>query len=306
MRKIAVIRTIKSAFSCVVKNPKVVIPFLAFAAILLLILGYFFVQMTEFQFFPPEEYVMQEEPPFEALGDFFQFMAFMVIASLFIFLIFPFFEGWTLAAVAPAYANEPVSLVEALRKALSKYFGLLGITIIVTIACLVVSFILSIFFVVVTFFSMMRHPFPSPEPYASVPTEFMFSEFFITYSVMFLILAIFMVIFIYMKPAYIVSGKSLSESLGDGFEMAKKNFVPSCLIYLFFLVGQTVLCGVPQAIVIFGGIIDFDSFFYQGFEGMISTIFLIGAVTVCVYALVNSVMYTALVYAYMDSHEMVD
>jgi len=303
MRKITVIPTMKRAFSCVIHHPTVVVPFTVFFLVIGLIIVYTFSRF--FELF--DMVASAEEAPFAVMGGIFGFFAFIFLIILFVFFTFPFFEGWTFAAAASAFKNESVSIVDAARKALSKYIGLVVITFIMVLAWLVVGSILSIIISVVIF-AMTASFTPIPSEYSPAPSITQFYGMAVMYGIMIVIMVAFMVIFIYMKPAYIVSGKRFSESLGDGFDTTKKNFLPSFLIVLFFVLVPFLVNGVLWAVLTVGGVLDFEELLYPDFAEVTSlfpVLIVVGAVLVIVNVVFYAAFYAAVTYSYMDSHEMV-
>lgn len=303
-----VIPTIKNAFSCVVTHPKVIVPFFVF----FLLFGSIFVYALRrfFELFSmiasPEAFASPEEAPFAVMG-IFSFFAFIFLIILFVFFAFPFFEGWTFAAAGSAFKNEPVSLGGTAKRALSTYIGVLVITFIMVVVWLVIGSILSIIMSVVMFFIMASFaPAPSVSP---APSAAQISGIFVVYAIMIVIMIVFMVFFVYMKPAYVVGKKRVFESLGDGFDTAKANFVPSFVIVLFFVVVLVVLYGIVWGVFTVSGVLDFEHLMYPDFTGMHSlfpVLIGVGVVMGIVYLVVYSAFYAALTYAYMDSHEMIN
>jgi hypothetical protein len=295
MRKIQVIPTIKNSFVCIVRHPKVVIPFgvVSVAAILVAVL----LVDRVIEFF---DFVMEPEEVVEFFNAMFGFVVMIFATVLIVFLALPFFEGWTYAALGAAFNNGPVSLAEAARKSGSRYIGMVIISIIIAVISMVVGFFVSLFSSVIMVFFM--HDMQQ----SGVPV----AGFFTMYGVMFLIIAVVTVILIYLKPAYMVGGKVLSESLKDGFETAKDNYLASLLIYLIFIGGQVLLYVAMWAALIPGSILHFEEVFYAENIDFISSITArllpVGIVVVIVSFLLYVVYYAALTYAYMDSHEMID
>ena len=304
MREIETIPTIRRAFSCVIEHPQVVIPFFIFFLITSFIFVYAFNRF--FEFF--NVFLSSREPlPGDVFQTVFGFLALIFLVILVSVFVFPFFEGWTFATAGLACKNEPVSLTKAFRKALSKYLGVLVISIIVAFAAAAIgSVVWPILFLLV--FPM---DFPSAVPYTSFPLSSVFYRLFSAYGLVFLIVTIFIVLFVYLKPAYILGDKSLVDSLNDGFATARKNFIPSCLVYLFFSVLQ-ILLYVGGAILVFDTI-DFEKFWliedfssgYDVIQTELESLFPVALVGLFVYFLLHSILYTALAHAYMDSHEIV-
>ena len=303
MKKIAVIPTMKRAFSCVIHHPQVVVPFTVFFLVIGLVIVYSVSRF--FEFF--DIFASAEEAPFAVIEGIFGFFAFIFLIIVFVFFTFPFFEGWTFAATASAFKNESVSIVDAAKKALSKYVGLVVITFIMVLAWLVVGSILSIIISVVIFATMASFS-PIPSEYSAAPSITQFSGIAVMYGIMIVIMVAFMVIFLYMKPAYMVTGKRFSESLSDGFDTAKKNFLSSFLIVLFFVLVPFLVYGVLWAVLTVGGVLDFEEFLYPGFaevSSLFPVLIVVGVVLTIVYIVFYAAFYAAVTYAYMDSHEMI-
>lgn len=294
MREIKVIPTIKNGFSCVICNPKVVIPFVVFFFIISLIAVAAFNRIVEFF-----DFLMSPEDVSGMFGTIFGFIILILLVGLFMFFAFPFFESWTYAALASAFKDESVSLGKAAKTGLSKYVGMVIITIIVAIVSAVVGFVASF----ISSFFMIASMSYSPSP------DFPFLGFLAMYGVMFFVIALVTVLLLYLKPAYVAGDKKFSESIKDGFETAKENFLPTLLIYLFFLVVQILLWGAALAALVFSGIVKAGEFFYQPDFGVLSSVaskvLPVGLVVLLVYVLLNTVLYAALMYGYMDSHEMI-
>ncbi len=303
MRKIRVIPTIEKAFSCVFHHPKVFVPFLVLCLLAALFFVYIFGRFSTLFGMS----VSPEEAPFAVIQGIFSLFALIFLAVILLVLIVPFFEGWTFAAAALAYTNEPVSLMKAAKKALSKYIGLLVITFVMIVAWVIIGSILSAIISVVMFAAMASLGSVSPESYPSVPSAAYFNVFFMMYGIIFLIMAIFLVFFVYMKPAYIVGEKRLSESLGDGFNTSKANFFPTFLIVLFFLVVPLVFLIVVGSVILLSST-GFKQFLISGPQAMypdLGVLLLVGLPLCVICILFYAVFYAGLAYAYMDSHEIV-
>ena len=303
MQKVKIIPTMRKSFLCVFQHPQVILPFFAFSLILGLIFAYAFNEMIGFL----EAFSSPEEMPFEAFGPFFSFFYLIILVVLFVFFAFPFFESWTFAALGYAYKNEPASLVKAARKGISKYLGVLIISIIIALVSAVVGSILS-FVIMLGFFPFMTYTVPASPEYM-VPSISQFSGIFIMYGIMILIITLLMALFIYLKPSYVLGERRFSESLNDGFETARKNIVATWALYLSYEVLRIVLWGVIAGIVIWSGMLDFEELMILGDFDILSAFFsdLIPLVVVAVVAnyLIYTLLYAAITYAYMDSHEMI-
>jgi hypothetical protein len=213
--------------------------------------------------------------------------SFFIVTGVLLFIAYellsPFFEGLTYAALGSAFRNEPVLLRKAAGKALSKYPGILVITIIITIITITVGSLISsvvslVVFSSMSFFSILL----ALNPYSIL----------VWVGLVFFVTRIFVVLFIYLEPAYILGGKHFVKSLYDGVKTAVKNFVPSCLIYLGFAMMRIILFGIT-------------------FSGMIMSTVVPEAVYVRVvgiigYYFLHMVLYAALAYIYMESHEMTE
>lgn len=306
MQEIKIIPTLRKSFLCVFQHPQVLVPFLVFSLITGLIFAYAFDRMIEFigSF---DVFTSPEEMPFEAFGSFFSFFYLIVLVALFSFFAFPFFEGWTFAALGYAFKNEPVSLAKAARKGLSKYLGVLIISIIISLVSAVVGSIVSII-VLLAFYPFVTPTYPVSPEYV-VPSVPQLSGYFVMYGVIILLITLFMVFFIYLKPSYVLGDRRFSESLNDGFETVRKNIVPSWVLYLSFEVLRMVSLGVIAGIVIWSGIIDIGKFVvledFQVISTFLSELIPLIVVAIVVNYLIHTLLYAAITYAYMDSHEMI-
>jgi hypothetical protein len=306
MQKVKIIPTMRKSFLCVFQHPQVIVPFLVFSLITGLIFAYAFDRMIEFigSF---DVFASPEEMPFEAFESFFSFFYLIMLVALFAFFAFPFFESWTFAALGYAFKNEPVSLAKAARKGISKYLGVLVISIIIALVSGVVGSIVSIV-VLLAFFPFMASTIPVSPEYM-VPSIPQLSGFFIMYGVIILVTTLFMALFIYLKPSYVLGERRFSESLNDGFETVRKNIVPSWALYLSFEVLRMVSMGVIAGIVIWSGMIDLGKFVvledFQIISTFLSELIPLIVVAVVVNYLIYTFLYAAITYAYMDSHEMI-
>jgi len=224
--------TIREAFLCVIRHPKAFIPYLVFSILFLFIFTWI---LTNF--------VNTISEPTENLADAFyeslRAFSFFIVTGVLLFIAYevlsPFFEGLTYAALGSAFRNEPVLLRKAAGKALSKYPGILVITIIAAIITLIVGSLITsvvslVLFSSMSFFSILF----TLNPYSIL--AWVGLVFFVT--------RVIVVLFIYLKPAYILGDKHFAKSLYDGVKTVVKNFVPSCLIYLGFAVMRIVLFGI--------------------------------------------------------------
>ncbi|MBU7018350.1 MAG: hypothetical protein HXS44_12640 [Theionarchaea archaeon] len=306
MQKIRFILTMRKSFLCVFQHPQVIVPFLVFSLITSLIFVYAFDRMIEFigSF---DVFTSPEEMPFEAFGSFFSFFYLIMLVALFAFFAFPFFESWTFAALGYAFKSEPVSLSKAAKKGLSKYLGVLVISIIISLVSAVVGSIVSIV-VLLAFSPFMTSTIPVSLEYVA-PSLAQLSGYFIMYGVIVLFITLFMVFFIYLKPSYVLGDRRFSESLNDGFETVRKNIVPSWAFYLSFEVMRMVSLGVIAGIVIWSGMIDVEEFVvledFQIISTFLSELVPFVVVAIVVNYLIYTLQYTAIAYAYLDSHEMI-
>ena len=275
---IKTVPTIKKALSCILKHPKVFIPFLLFSIISYVISAYFFTVAADSL---PE--ILRQEGFIDSLWEGLQALFGIIVRGLIVVLLyvlmFPFFETWTYACLAPAFKNEPVSLVKACGKGISKYVGVLFISIITALTSVIIgsllSFVFSFAFVGILSFLSAFHVF----------------GILLWVGLMSLVTRIFMVLFIYLKPAYILGGQHFGKSIIDGFKTALKNFIPSLLMYLGCAVIQLFLIIMTFGALVLGSVVP-DILFLRG-AGMI------------LYYFLYTVLYASLTYVYMNSHEMI-
>lgn len=307
MKSITATTTIKNAFPCVVHNPKVIIPFFVLFLGLSLIVTSLFNSIINFLEFGIEP----ENLPFEAFGTIFGFIVTIFLVVVVAVLVVPFFEGWTYAALGSAFKKESVSITKTARKGVSKYLGVLVISILIAIASAAISSLFSSItsFAIVSSIEDFFLEYPDVEPFLVFSSLSNFYGVFIAYGVVFLITTIIMVLFYYLKPAYVIGDNPLSESLNDGFTTARENFFPSCIVVLVL----TVLEEVP--FLVFWGILFVKGWFniekyisgdivalVHSHAGTLLTGFLIAFLA---YFVLHTVLHAALSYAYMDSHEMI-
>lgn len=294
--KVNVIPTVHKAFSCVFHHPLAAVPFLIFSALacplffsLLNKMRTFFTILAAPEAIPTDEF---------AFGLIFGFIGLILLLIIVSFFCFPFFEGWTFAALSSACRNEPVHLTRAARKGMSKYFGMLGITVIVAVISSLVSSAVSGVAFTVAFASM---PFPSPlESPASVFSQVRW--FLSMYAVVFLIDMVILVLFVYLKPAYVVGDTSLSDAFNDGFNTAKQTFLPSCLIVLFFNVLWLALLGIPGLYIL--SRVDFETFSHpEVLLHFLDTLIPAGVVVLVVFFVLYTVYYAALTQVYIEVHK---
>ena len=306
MQKVTIIPTIREAFSCVFRHPQVIVPFFVFSLIVSLLYAYLFNKITSlFDIFS-----VSEEMPFEAMGAFFSFFSLIILVVVVYFFGFPFFEGWTFAALGSAFKKEPVRLMEAARRGLSKYFGVLAITILVAVVTSLVSGFLS----TILLFPLL--PFMNSEMYtrdffSNYPQSFWFPPgLAVFYGVLILIVIAVTVFFVYLKPAYILGEKPFAESLNDGFNTARKNFMPSFVYYLVFTVLQIVVFAIVFGAFMVSSIPLLEDLILTEDISVMTTFFErlipLGVVAVILNFLVYVFMYAAVTYAYMYSHEMAE
>ncbi len=305
MKSITATATIKNAFLCVINNPKVIVPFFVLFLVLSLIVTALFnnvMNLLEYALAPGEM-------PFEAAGAILGFMATILLVVVVGILAIPFFDGWTYAALGSAFKKEEISLTKAARKGGSKYFGMLAIAIIIAIVSAAVSSLLSPITYLAAASSMEDFLEPGAEPSLIFSSLSDFYGIFIAYGVIFLITTMIMVLFYYLKPAYIIGDNPLSESLNDGFKTARENFFPSFIVVLVLTVLENVPFLVFSGVLFVIGVINIEKFveedivgFFHSYAGTLLTGMLIALLF---YVVLHTVLHAALSYAYMDSHEMI-
>jgi hypothetical protein len=304
MKKIQVIPTIKKGISCVVRTPIVLVPYLVYFAIIALIMAYGASRIEAMLPF----FAAPEEEPFEVMGTFFSLLAFALLALLVVGFLSPFIEGWTFAVLASAHKNEPISLKAAARKAGSKYLGMLALAILIAIVSTVVGSIVAVPLSLMTY--VRAFEFAST---GASPTDMFILQirwYVVMNGVVTAVTALVMVLFVYMKPAYIISNMDLSKSLNDGLDTARNNYLPSFVIFLVFTVLEAGVVIVPYAAMISGGVGFLDIETLMNIQDVtevypyIQIVVILGAVLVLVTFLVGVILSAAISYAYMDSHEM--
>jgi hypothetical protein len=274
---IKTVPTIKKALSCILKHPKVFVPFLLFSIISYVISSYFSSVAAD----SLSDILRQEgfiDSLWEGLHALFGIIVRGLIVVLLYVFMFPFFETWTYTCLAPAFKNEPVSLIKACGKGISKYGGVLFISIITALTSVIIgsllSFVFSFAFVGILSFLSAFHVF----------------GIIAWVGLISLITRVFMVLFIYVKPAYILGGQHVGKSIIDGFKTALKNFVPSLLMYSGCAVIQLFLIIMTFGALVLGSIVP-DILFLRG-AGMV------------LYYFLYTVLYAFLTYVYMHTHDL--
>ncbi|MGD2248957.1 MAG: hypothetical protein PVF58_11175 [Candidatus Methanofastidiosia archaeon] len=304
MKKIQAVPTIKKGVSCVVRTPLVLVPYLVYFVIAVLFMVY---GISKIEALLPA-FAGPEESPFNIMGIFFSLLAFAFLAILVIGLLSPFIEGWTFAALASAHKNEPVSLKEAARKAGSKYLGMLALAILIVIISSVVGSIVSTPLTIMRYMRMFEVASTSVPPSTMFISQIRWSV--VTYGVVTMVTALVMVLFVYMKPAYIIGDIDLSKSLNDGLDTARNNYLASLVIFLVFTVIEAGVFLAPFAVMLSKGVSFLDMETLMNIQDItevypyIQILVILGAVLILMTLLVRVILSAAISYAYMDSHEM--
>lgn len=299
MKPITVTATIKNALLCIIHNPKVLVPFFVLFLISSLIAVVLFNSIINFI-----GTVAEPVLPFGTFGTIFRIIITLFAVVVIFVLMIPFFEAWTYAALGSAFKNQKVSLKKTAQKGASKYLGVLVISIIIAVVSGALSFIFSPFTSAAVVSSMEDYITGyGAERSLSLST---FYGAFLMYGVLFLITTIVLVLFYYMKPAFVIGDNPLSKSLNDGFTTAQKNFFPSCIVVLVLI----ILEGIP--FFVFSGIVLMDLpnvelFVEEDITALYSyadTLLPWIAIALLFYFVLHTVFHAALSYAYMDSHDL--
>lgn len=301
MKKIRVIPSIQQGISCIVKNPVVVVPYLIYTGIIILIMVY---GVSRIGAILPM-FKVSHEMPFNILSAFFSLLAFTALAILLLGLLSPFIEGWTFAALASAHKNAPVSLKDAVRKAGSKYIGMLALFGLIVVISAVIGSIVSVPLSAIIYIR-------SFEMFTTTDATAIFISQLRWYIVMNIIVTVIttavMVLFIYLKPAYIIGNMRLSESLSDGIDTARNNYVSSLVIFSIFTVLEVGISIGLYTVISRNSFINVESL--MNFQNMSTLLFYLqkfiylSVVLILASFIIRVILYSAITHAYMDSHEM--
>ena len=105
-----------------------------------------------------------------------------------------------------------------------------------------------------------------------------------------LITRVFMVVFIYLKPAYILGDQHFGRSMIDGFKTALKNFVPSVSMYLILAAMQLFLIIITFSALIVSTVVPDVTLLRVG--GMV------------LYYILNTILYAFLTCVYITTHDL--
>jgi hypothetical protein len=134
-----------------------------------------------------------------------------------------------------------------------------------------------------------------------------FYKVFLVYGILFLVTTIVLVLFYYMKPAFVIGDNRLSESLNDGFKTAQKNFFPSCIIVLVLTILEEIPFFVFSAIL-FVNVLNIEKIAEKDITALVhsyaGTLLPVLLIALLFYFVLHTVLHAALSYAYMDSHEL--
>lgn len=300
MKPITVTTTIKNAILCIVYNPKVLVPFFVLFLISSLIVAVLFNSIVNFI-----GTVAEPVLPFGTFGAIFRIIITLFVVVVVFILMIPFFEGWTYAALGSAFKGQEISLTKTARKGASKYLGVLVISIIIAVVSGALSFLFSPFTSAAVASSMENYITEYGAELSLSLSDFY--KVFLVYGILFLVTTIVLVLFYYMKPAFVIGDNLLSESLNDGFKTAQKNFFPSCIVVLVLIILEEIPFFVFSGIVLMKGF-NLELFAEKDITALIhsyaGTLLPGILIALLLYFVLHTVLHAALSYAYMDSHEL--